>query len=70
MAMVQIVVDVDQPGQVDVVDAWFKKWRSRLTFVSGNTGCGCCVNIWNVEGPMEALREVPEIVVAHPGIEM
>jgi hypothetical protein len=70
VAKAQIVVDVGQPNEVQAVDAWFDNWRSRLTFVSGNTGCGCCVNIWEVEGPIEALHELPEMVVAYPGIEI
>jgi hypothetical protein len=68
MAKAQIVVDVDQPDQVQAVDAWFAKWQSQLAYVY--TGRGCCVNMWDVEGPIEALRELPESVVAYPGIEV
>jgi hypothetical protein len=44
------------------VDSWLEKWRSQLTFISENQGCGCCVDIWNVEGPGDAMKEIPEEV--------
>ena len=69
MAKAQIVVNVDRPDEVRTVAAWFERWRDRLVAVSGNTGCGCCVDIWDVEGPVDALVELPEAVVAHPGIQ-
>lgn len=68
MAKVQIIVAVDQPEEVRAVAEWFERWRDHLAAVSDNTGCGCCVDISDVEGPEEALRELPEVVVAHPGI--
>ncbi len=69
MAKAEIIVVVDQPDEVRAVAEWFARWRDRLTVVDGDNGCGCCVNIWNVEGPVEAMRELPEAVVAYPGIE-
>lgn len=69
MPKVTIVVDVAEVAQVEAVDAWFAKWRPALIRVSDNDGCGCCVNIWEVEGPMDALLEIPEPVVSWPGIE-
>jgi len=35
-----------------------------LTFRSENQGCGCCVNMWNVEGPDEALAALPLTIKA------
>ncbi len=69
MARAQIIVSVDQPQEVKFVAEWFERWRERLAAVSENTGCGCCVDIWDVDGPVEALRELPETVIAHPGIQ-
>lgn len=68
MAKAQIIVAVDQPDEVAAVAMWFVRWRGRLA-VSENAGCGCCVNIWDVDGPAEALAELPEVVVAHPGVQ-
>jgi hypothetical protein len=69
MPKVTIVVDVAEVAQVEAVDAWFAKWQAVLTDVSDNEGCGCCVNIWEVEGPMEALLTLPEQVVSWPGLD-
>lgn len=68
MPKVQIVVTVDDAEEVRSVNEWFARWRDRLAFVSENSGCGCCVNIWNVRGPAEALAELPESVIAYPGV--
>ncbi len=69
MAKAQIIVSVDQPDEVRAVADWFARWQERLVEISVNTGCGCCVNIWDVEGPMEALLELPAVVVGHPGVQ-
>jgi hypothetical protein len=54
-----ICVDVENKDEVAAVDAWFRPWRARLTFISENEGCGCCVNLWRVDGPPEAVAEIP-----------
>ena len=41
-------------------EAWFARWRPRLAYCSENQGCGCCVDIWDVEAPAEAVAELPE----------
>ncbi len=30
-----------------------------MTFISDNTGCGCCVDIYDVEGPQEGIDAIP-----------
>jgi hypothetical protein len=55
-----ICVNVDGPEEVRGVEEWFKQWRSALSHLSENEGCGCCVNIWYVEGPEEAIRDIHE----------
>jgi len=59
MAHAQIIVAVDQPTEVADFDAWLATNASRLTYISDNTGCGCCVDIYDVEGPEEVLRSLP-----------
>ena len=59
-----ICVDVNHEDECAVVEAWFEQWRDRLSFVSENQGCGCCVDMWNVEGPADALSELPPKVRA------
>ena len=57
-----IVVSTDQPSEVAAVDAWFAKWAGRLGHRSEDQGCGCCVHIWDVDGPAEGVAELPEAV--------
>lgn len=69
VATVLIIVAVDKPDEVQAVAEWFDRWRDRLTAVSENTGYGCCVDIWNLEGPADALAELPDVVIADIGVE-
>lgn len=59
-----ICVMVDEPSDVATVERWFATWGEELTYCSKNTGCGCCVNIWDVEGPADAIEALPESVLA------
>ena len=59
-----ICVDVNRADDRAAVEAWFERWRSRLSVLSENEGCGCCVDIWNVDGPAEAIAEIPETLQA------
>jgi len=62
MAKATITVSRDLDEEVRAVDAWFAKWKGQLTYVSSNLGCGCCVDIYDVEGPTAAIHELPESV--------
>ena len=59
-----ICVDVNHEDERASVEAWFARWRERLLFVSENEGCGCCVDMWSVDGPAEAMSELPSNVRA------
>jgi hypothetical protein len=67
MPKVSITVQVDYPDEMAAVDAWFARWRSALTHESEDYGCGCCVHIWQLEGPAEAIAELPSAVVSGDG---
>jgi hypothetical protein len=54
-----IVVCVDEPGESAAVDAWFARWGDRLEHRSEDRGCGCCVHMWDVDAPAEAVAELP-----------
>ena len=58
-----IVAKVDTE-EVDLVADWIECWKDRLTFFSGNYGCGCCVDMYNIDGPQEAKDELPRRVLA------
>jgi hypothetical protein len=64
MARATVCVAVDSEEEVQAAEAWFTKWRDRLDAVSGDSGCGCCVHMWDVEGPPEAIAEIPDSISA------
>jgi len=62
----QIVAYVDQAGDVESAQSWLAQWSGRLAFVSADKGCGCCMHIWEVEGPAEVLATIPGAIYAGP----
>jgi hypothetical protein len=55
-----LLVDVGEPADVEQAEAWLERVRYTLSFVSDQKGCGCCVLMWDVEGPTELLTTLPE----------
>jgi len=62
MATATVIVTIDNEREVAAVNAWFQRWGPRIR-CSDNDGCGCCVDIWRVEAPPEALAELPATMV-------
>lgn len=50
---------IAQTEERAVLNAWIERWRPSLRSLSQNQGCGCCVDIYEVEAPVEALAELP-----------
>lgn len=63
MAKATVSVTIDNERDILAVNAWFRRWGTRIQ-CSDNQGCGCCVDIWRVEAPAEALSELPTGMVA------
>lgn len=59
MPRATLIISTDEPGEREDADQWFKTWSAHLTFVSENYGCGCCVDIYDVEGSQEAVDALP-----------
>jgi len=59
-----IIVSKDNSDEAATVASWFERWRSQLTFVSENQGCGCCIDMWDIDGPAAAIAQLPETVSA------
>jgi hypothetical protein len=59
-----IIASTDEPEHVAAAEAFLAKWRDALQFVSENKGCGCCVHIWDVDGPPEILDRIPSEIRA------
>jgi hypothetical protein len=62
MPRATIIIKTDDPDEVTACDAWFERWDSSLTRKSDNYGCGCCVDIYDVEGPQEAIDALPAAI--------
>ena len=58
MAKATLSVTIDNEREVMAVNAWLNRWGSQLK-LSDQQGCGCCVDIWRVEAPAQALAELP-----------
>lgn len=59
MPRATVTVAVDEPSEVQAMQAWFARWSPRLTHRSENHGCGCCIDIWEIETPADAIAELP-----------
>lgn len=64
MPRATIIVAVDKAAEVEAVERWLFRWAPKLTHQSQNHGCGCCVDIWEIEAPAEAIAELPAEVYA------
>jgi len=60
---ITIIANTDRPGEREAVHDWLAKRTTRLTYLSPNEGCGCCVDIFRVEAPIEAIGELPTEVI-------
>jgi hypothetical protein len=63
MPRATIIVDMNFTEEVQAVEAWFERWGVKIR-CDENQGCGCCVNIYPVEAPQEALAELPEQLIS------
>ena len=58
LARATVSVTIDNEREVAAVNAWFQRWGPRIQ-CADNQGCGCCVDIWDVHAPTQALAELP-----------
>lgn len=59
-----IIAATDEPDEVRTAEKWLNEHRARLTYVSQQQGCGCCILMWDVEGPEAVVATLPESVTA------
>ena len=57
MAQLEIILAADAPKEMQAFELWIEQWRSQLSHISPNRGCGCCVDIFEVEGTEESLAD-------------
>jgi hypothetical protein len=63
MTRATLCTEAHAPAHQVVVE-WISKWSGHLGYCSGNVGCGCCLDIYHVDAPDEALAELPRNVFA------
>lgn len=57
-----ICIAVDEPDEVEEGARWLVENRHRLAFISENYGCGCCVDLYDLEAPAEVLATLPDSI--------
>ena len=54
-----ISVASDAPEEQAAFDAWVARWKAEMAFISDDYGCGCCIDLYDVEGPKESIDAIP-----------
>ena len=54
-----LLADVHEAGEVEKAEAWPRIHQDRLTYLSAQGGCGCCIVDWDMEGPREVIETLP-----------
>jgi hypothetical protein len=57
-----ICVIVDDPEKVKTAEEWLSANSDRLDYISENRGCGCCVDLYDLEGPAEVIATLPSSI--------
>jgi hypothetical protein len=57
-----VCVGADSEEEGSLFDGWLSRWKEEMTFVSGDYGDGCCVHLFDVEGPKAAIDAIPEAI--------
>ena len=57
---VTVLTLADDPEMEKLAERWFTEWTAEITFRSGNTGCGCCVDSWDIICSEAAAAALPE----------
>jgi len=64
-----ICISSDAAEEAAAFEAWLQKWKGTLTLISNDYGCGCCVHLYDVEGPREAIDALPHAIRCHSAAE-
>lgn len=64
---ISIIAQVDIPEDCAAAEAWIERSAGRLTYVSDQEGCGCCILAWTVAGPEAVIATLPDRLRCDPG---
>ncbi|MDB5830260.1 MAG: hypothetical protein JWR14_90 [Caballeronia sp.] len=54
----------DNACEVDLAESWLRENRAHLSYVSDMNGCGCCIFLWDIEGPSDVVKTIPAQLVS------
>ena len=60
MPRATICIEVEDDAQVELGERWLAMNRDALDFLSDDYGCGCCVNLFDLEASAELLASIPD----------
>ena len=64
MARATLIADSNITEEVSALETWLERSRESLTFASDQQGCGCCILMFDVEGPSEIIASIPANLLA------
>jgi len=56
---ISICVDVEDLEEVSLAETWINKNKSNFSHLT-ESGCGCCVLIWDIEAKENILSTLPD----------
>ena len=59
-----LIATADDPDSRVAVRGWLETNQGSLRFISDNLGCGCCVDLWDIEGDSAVLASIPSHLLA------
>jgi hypothetical protein len=59
MPRATITISVDDAEEIAAAQAWFAQWSASVTRKSDNYGCGCCLDMYDLEASQEAVEAIP-----------
>lgn len=60
MQRASLSISEDSESEKSDFEAWSTRWKDKMTIFSDDYGCGCCVHLYDVEGPEEAIEAIPQ----------
>jgi len=55
-----ISISSDSQDEESAFQDWLHRWEDKLKYISEDYGCGCCVHLFDIEGPEDAISDIPE----------
>lgn len=54
-----IMCEIDNPDDEILALDWIEENKNKLSYISDNYGCGCCVLMWDIEGDESVIATLP-----------